>query len=415
MNSDFTFIDLYAGIGGFRLALTNLGGRAVGFSEIDKSALKVYNANFDTSDEVSIGDISLFDGEIYGDIVVGGVPCQPWSSAGLNRGFDDERGRLWISTIKFIEKVRPKGFCFENVKGLQDPRNKSSLEFIITSLEKLGYSVSCKLINAFEMGIPQNRERVFIVGIMRDDLVKEFSFPSRVGRVLDLGSYLGLKNKRDRIKIPDKSRGHLISGDSNRGRYYTFTDIRDGETSIHSWDLKRCSKRDKLICQTILKNRRKKLYGERDGNPISYSDLKLLIKDLKKDELERLVKFNILRRIDGKYDFCNSKNLSGIDGVYRIFSLDSLIFPTITRTGGRDFISTERDFFNSKEEFVNNIYKKSKYRSLTLTEACKLQSFPAKFDFTLVPESVAFGLLGNAVPVFVVEKVIKSMLESMVL
>jgi DNA (cytosine-5)-methyltransferase 1 len=105
---DFTFIDLFAGIGGFRIALEVSGGKCVGFSEIDKTAIETYKKNFDTTGEIEFGDISKVTSVPRVDVVVGGVPCQSWSVAGKRKGFDDPRGKLWFDAINFVKKSEPK-------------------------------------------------------------------------------------------------------------------------------------------------------------------------------------------------------------------------------------------------------------------------------------------------------------------
>jgi DNA (cytosine-5)-methyltransferase 1 len=409
---NFTFVDLFAGIGGFRIGLERNGGKCVAYSEIDKNAIAVYKDNFDISSETEIGDITKFNGKIECDIVVGGVPCQPWSTAGLKRGFDDERGRLWIDTIKFIEINLPKAFIFENVKGLSDPRNKESLGYIITSLTNLGYEVHSKLVNAFEYGIPQNRERIFIVGILKKYKVRDFNFPKKSEQVKNLNNYLKLGEPGKRvIKLPLKSRGHHLAGDSNKGNFFTLSDIRDGDNCIHSWDLMKTTKRQKSICITILKNRRKKIHGAKDGNPLSFKQLKYIIEDLEKSELDKLVALGILKKVGGKYEFVNSKNSSGINGVYRLYLPTSIVYPTITKTGSKDFLITKIPKNITKETIIAEVIKKKNYRALTVKEAGSLQSFPSKMKFR-VEDEIAFGLLGNAVPVLVVEKIMYELYKS---
>ena len=133
----FSFIDLFSGIGGFRVALEKAGGNCVAFSEIDNHAINTYRQNFETANEIFLGDITKVKSFPYADLIVGGVPCQAWSIAGKNRGFDDERGKLWFDAIRSVSLVKPKAFIFENVKGLQDPRNIDTLYLIVEEFKKL--------------------------------------------------------------------------------------------------------------------------------------------------------------------------------------------------------------------------------------------------------------------------------------
>ncbi|MFH7028765.1 MAG: DNA cytosine methyltransferase [Heteroscytonema crispum UTEX LB 1556] len=147
--SKFTFVDLFAGIGGFRIPLEELGGICLGYSEIDKEAIKVYQNNFirDTTIESAyLGDITNLNKLPFEiDLLVGGVPCQPWSIAGKLQGLEDARGKLWIDVFRVVKANQPKAFIFENVKGLTEPRNRKSLEYIINNLRGcLKSRVCCK-------------------------------------------------------------------------------------------------------------------------------------------------------------------------------------------------------------------------------------------------------------------------------
>ena len=181
-NYDFTFIDLFAGIGGFRLALQNNGGRCVFSSEWDKFAQITYKENFG---EVPFGDISQEITKSYipeqFDVLCGGFPCQPFSNAGLKRGFEDTRGTLFFDVVDIlnlrVEAGNPVRVVFlENVKGLRGHDKGNTLRIIIRTLEELGYSVATQVLNSKNFGIPQNRERLFIVA-WRTDLNLTFNFP----------------------------------------------------------------------------------------------------------------------------------------------------------------------------------------------------------------------------------------------
>ena len=140
----FTFVDLFSGIGGFRIPLEKLGGKCLAYSEIDKQAIEVYKNNFKTDNEIFLGDITKVKTTPKADLIVGGVPCQAWSVAGKKKGFDDPRGKLWEDTIRVVNTNKPKTFIFENVKGLYDPRNKA-LNLIISEFRKCNYEVNHKV------------------------------------------------------------------------------------------------------------------------------------------------------------------------------------------------------------------------------------------------------------------------------
>ena len=171
MMKKFTFIDLFSGIGGFRLALERNGGECIGFSEINKDAITYYCKNYKEEDNSNFGDITKIKSLPKHDILVGGVPCQSWSIAGKNLGFDDDRGQLWNDTIYLLNQSRPKAFIFENVKGLVDPRNKESLQYILDRIKEAGYFADVFVINSSDFGVPQNRIRIYIIGF---DNAKDF-------------------------------------------------------------------------------------------------------------------------------------------------------------------------------------------------------------------------------------------------
>ena len=169
--SEFTFIDLFAGIGGFRIPLQELGGRCVFSSEFNYHAQGVYELNFG---EVPFGDITKLNTDIVPkhDILCAGFPCQPFSISGKMKGFEDTRGTLIYYVLEIIEKHQPKVVFLENVKHLVYHDNKRTLATIIQHLEELGYIVSKKVLNASDYGLPQNRERIIIIGHKR----KKFDF-----------------------------------------------------------------------------------------------------------------------------------------------------------------------------------------------------------------------------------------------
>lgn len=172
----FTFIDLFAGIGGMRTAFQRVGGRCVFTSEWDKHAQQTYWTNFG---EVPFGDITKISDQIPNhDILVAGFPCQAFSIAGFKGGFEDTRGTLFFDVARLLDKYRPSAFLLENVKGLAAHDKGRTFRVIMETLENdLGYHVDHKIVNAKDFGVPQNRERVFIVGFRKAGDLRRFSFP----------------------------------------------------------------------------------------------------------------------------------------------------------------------------------------------------------------------------------------------
>ena len=178
-NPKFSFIDLFAGIGGFRIAMQNLGGKCVFSSEIDRYAKKTYDINFG---EIPFGDITKINEKDVPehDILCAGFPCQAFSIAGKRKGFKDEtRGTLFFDIARIIEAKKPKAFFLENVKGLRNHDKGRTLKTILKVLrEDLNYFVpEPQIINAKDFGVPQNRERIFIIGFRKDLGITEFKYP----------------------------------------------------------------------------------------------------------------------------------------------------------------------------------------------------------------------------------------------
>ncbi|MDY7396414.1 DNA cytosine methyltransferase [Aureibaculum sp. 2210JD6-5] len=176
----FKFIDLFAGIGGFRLALQNLKGKCVFTSEWDKYSKQTYKANFG---EIPFGDITKPKTKNYipdnFDVLCAGFPCQAFSIAGRRGGFEDTRGTLFFDVAEIIKKKQPKAIFLENVKGLRNHDKGKTLATILNVLrEDLNYDVpEPQILNAKEFGVPQNRERIFIVGFRKDLGISDFQYP----------------------------------------------------------------------------------------------------------------------------------------------------------------------------------------------------------------------------------------------
>ena len=166
------FLDLYAGIGGFRLGMESAGHECIGFCEIDKYARESYKAIHNTEGEIELHDITTVSNESvrgFGsvDIICGGFPCQAFSIAGHRRGFEDTRGTLFFEICRFASILRPKYLFLENVRGLLNHDGGATFETIIRTLDGLGYDVEWQVLNSKNFGVPQNRERVFIIGHFR--------------------------------------------------------------------------------------------------------------------------------------------------------------------------------------------------------------------------------------------------------
>ena len=179
----FTFIDLFAGIGGFRMAFQNLGGKCVFSSEWDEQARKTYYANYG---EVPFGDITKESTKrqipIGFDILCAGFPCQAFSLAGKRLGFEETRGTLFFDVAEILRRYKPKAFFLENVKGLVIHDKGRTFKTILNTLDEIGYLVpDPQIVNAMYFGVPQHRERIYIVGFRKDLGIKkeDFSYPEQ--------------------------------------------------------------------------------------------------------------------------------------------------------------------------------------------------------------------------------------------
>jgi DNA (cytosine-5)-methyltransferase 1 len=233
------YISLFAGIGGFDLALNRLGHECVWANEWDKYAAQIYNKNFGKLGEWTRstecvrhnGDSSDSKGESWEgnkgvdtrdirtvptseipdhDLLVGGFPCQAFSIAGKRRGFDDTRGTLFFEIARILKDKQPKFFILENVKGLLSHDTGFTFKTIISTLTELGYDLEWQVLNSKNYGVPQNRERVFIVGHIRGQPRPEV-FPIRESDVGDNEKQLSGKETYGERDIKDNKGGGGIS------------------------------------------------------------------------------------------------------------------------------------------------------------------------------------------------------------
>ena len=214
------FIDLFAGIGGFRLAFESVGAKCVFSAEIDKYACNTYEANFGDNPYC---DVSELNPNIIPDfdILCAGFPCQPFSIAGGRKGFSDTRGTLFFDIERIIKAKQPKAFILENVKGLVSHDKGNTLKVIIETLtKKLNYNVSYKVLNSADYGVPQNRERIYIIGF-KDKNIK-FEFPKKLDERVTLDTIFD--NDLKGSEISETAKFNVINNLQNHKKY---DDIKD--------------------------------------------------------------------------------------------------------------------------------------------------------------------------------------------
>lgn len=258
----FTFIDLFAGIGGTRLGFESAGGKCVFTSEWDTFAQKTYETNFGDKPYGDITKISATDIPDF-DILLAGFPCQPFSSIGRRQGFEHKtQGTLFYDVARIIKKKKPKAFMLENVPGLLTHDSGKTFEVIQSTLIELGYSFDFKILNSADFGVPQQRKRIYIVGFRKDHVGKDFEFEFPVGRKKDVFINQFLEKNAAGYSISKKlQEGYMFKKDDGRpmlvdhsteahvktlvASYHkiqrlTGTFVKDGETGMRLFTENEC-------------------------------------------------------------------------------------------------------------------------------------------------------------------------------
>lgn len=211
LSKNFTFIDLFAGIGGFRIALESFGGKCVFSSDWDKHSQIVYEANFK---EKLWGDITKIDAKDVPshNVLCAGFPCQAFSVSGKQKGFEDARGTLFFDVARIAQYHKPEVLFLENVRNFAKHDNGKTLQTVLDVLDGIGYNVFHEVLNASHYGVPQARKRIYFIGFRKDLGVNQFDFPSPSFKPVKLKEILqsNLKAKeciinREDIKIDQNS------------------------------------------------------------------------------------------------------------------------------------------------------------------------------------------------------------------
>jgi len=193
INTKFKVIDLFAGVGGIRLGFEKAFKNKTDFvfsSELDKYAQTTYQANHN---EIPYGDITQIEAKDIPahDIILAGFPCQAFSIAGHKKGFEDTRGTLFFDVARIAKYHKPKVIFLENVKGFKNHDKGNTFKIVKETLENIGYKVFSKVLNAKNFGVPQNRERIYIIAFLNDDV--KFEFPEKLKKDTKLGDILESK------------------------------------------------------------------------------------------------------------------------------------------------------------------------------------------------------------------------------
>lgn len=434
-NKVIKFIDLFAGLGGTRIGLeqalkaNGLKGECVFTSEIKPYAVKVYNDNF-PGEKVS-GDITQIDADDIPDFdfLLAGFPCQPFSSAGVRKGFMDTRGTLFFDIERILKAKRPKAFLLENVEGLvlHDRVDKTrqigrTLETIINHLENLGYEVNWKVLDASKYGVPQKRKRIYITGSLgaKSDLSDLPETPSTLNDVLEKN--LPKSAYMNDSKLVKKLLEHY-SIDQMKGKQ--IKDKRGGPNNIHSWDVQLkgpISEEQKALLDELLKQRRRKSWALQKKIPWS-DGMPLTLEEIATFHTQTLFE----HKMSDKEYLRHLKSLLDdlVEKKYLVFELPKKTTPDYQLKGYNIVvgklsfeISNILDPDSQTPTLVATdvtrmaVADQKGLRRLTIREGLRLFGFPESYDIKGIDYTKTFDLLGNSVSVnaihIVCDRVIKA-------
>ena len=244
-SKSFDFIDLFAGIGGMRLGFESAGGRCVLTCEIDEDALNTYAANFSPKHAHQyVRDVKDVKKLPPYQVLIAGFPCQPYSIAGLRKGLKDVRGQVFLEIVRILKESKPKAFLLENVKGMRSHDGGRTFEFILEQLAGCGYYLRHETLNsAVHSNVPQNRERVFVVGFRDEEAANAFEFPKPIRLTKTIKSCINKSVKEDKYFYDS--------------RFGCFTDIAKVVTStdtVYQWRRKYVRENKSNVCPALTAN-----------------------------------------------------------------------------------------------------------------------------------------------------------------
>lgn len=415
------FIDLFAGIGGIRIGVTEalkdfkIESKCVLSSEIDAKACETYNLNFG---ECPSGDIkAITDIESF-DFLLGGFPCQPFSYAGKRKGFGDTRGTLFFEIERILRSYSPKAFLLENVRGLYTHDGGRTFQTIIGKLHELGYGTYDLLLNSSDFGVPQNRVRLYILGIKNAEV--KMSLVTNLGAA-DSHSFKKNNDQLDFFSIGEEkgycSVGKILESSVSEKYYcskefenqlrsvvgndlsvlhgYRLIDYRGGQ-ALHSWELGKkgkCSEDEIEFMNLLIQNRRKPIFGkEQDGKKLTIEQIKTFYKKSNIQEvIESLIFKGYLKEDGGKYNpVCGNMSFE----VFKFLDPDSI---SITLT--------------SSDSNRLGVIQNNRPRRITPRECARLQGFPDSFIVN-PDDAFAYKQFGNSVSVPVIRAVISDFLKN---
>lgn len=426
------FIDLFAGMGGTRVGFEQaclsegIDSECVFTSEIKSHAVDLYQHNF--GKDVVYGDITKIDAKNIPDfdVLLAGFPCQSFSTAGKQQGFNDTRGTLFFDVVRILKEKQPSGFLLENVEGLvtHDRKDRSqpignTLEIILNTLNEIGYTVVWKVIDSSKHGVPQRRKRIYIIGTKSKTPSLENLTTSSIllGDVLESGLPCPTTPFRSRLL-------ELYSPSELMGK--SIKDKRGGTNNIHSWDLQlkgALNTTQTKIMSTLLKQRRRKVWAElkgiewMDGIPLTAKDIHSFFEDISYSNLVGLLDDLVAKRylafehpkkktIDLKgvsrrvYDTSLERGYNIVAGKLS-FELTSILSPHgITNT----LVATEVDRIG--------VIDKDGIRNLSIRECLRISGFPDSYQVN-IPVKKLYDLIGNTVVPPVIAQVAQRLIETL--
>ncbi|WP_108944605.1 DNA (cytosine-5-)-methyltransferase [Shewanella halifaxensis] len=401
------FVDLFAGTGGIRIAFEqacdalNIRTECVFSSEIDKKASASYELNFGEnplSDITKVNDIPDFD------FLLAGFPCQAFSYAGKQHGFEDEtRGTLFFDILRILKKNKPKYLFLENVRGLTTHDKGNTFKTIKDSLAELGYSIDFALLNSSEHGVPQNRVRIYIVGILGQEA--KLSLDDNLGAP-DTNKY---KHKNGSITVGDiletnvdekyfctenfqKQLRNVIGEDLSKLHNYRLSDYRGGKT-LHSWELGikgECTTDEVEFLNQLIANRRKKVFGtHQDGKSLTKEQILTFYNGNFELVTTSLIAKGYLKIIDDKYKpVCGNMSFE----VFKFLDPKGI---SITLT--------------ASDSNRLGVIQDNRARRLTPRECARLQGYPDSYQL-IDNDNAVYKQMGNGVSVPVIRHVLNDFL-----
>lgn len=418
MSLDWTVVSLFAGCGGLDLGFHELGFKTRYAADHDAAAVRTYQHNI--SDAIHLRDVTSaqFHSDIAQlgsvDVVLGGFPCQGFSKAGPKRA-GDVRNVLYLEMLQAVKALQPSIFIAENVDGLGQNFGGTYLKSILADFASIGYQVDHRLVDAVSYGIPQHRRRILFVGIREgasqfDWPATTHELPKRNGEraihqeiksphlISSCQQYRPARTIRDAIEDLPKIgqlQDHVTTNAWPEQYHHVFKAIAPGQklcnvrhaaSSVHTWEIPevfgQTSLAQRVILETISKNRRHKRYGDiPNGNPLPVEEIeKLAGVKVRASDIAKLIELNYIKQIDNRFDLKGAMFCSGL------FKRPLLDAPSPT-------VLTN---FHSPRYFLHP----TENRPFSLRECARLQGFPDDFQFLSAGISIEDGyrLVGNAVP-----------------